>query len=323
MNVKNKGRQIISLGLMGLLRRKGAQMMKKEDKKQNKKQDKKQKKKTNEEKSIVNFLILHKEPITLFWGVCVSLYPIINFIGKTMYQIECEKFYGLPGRYFDLNVNNKILYCIFIIILLLISCFPAIIKSLDEKSKKPKKGYLINAGFLSIMMGMAIGLINVYNLVEIIKNTYKVNKFFRIISVWVANNIFLIYIVVIAFGVVSVLGITLMDKLRDIKCKWMDKVVTFIFLISFITSILIMLYGTIFKVCVSIEDKTKYEFVTYDVEYVVLSSDNEKNLIVPFEIDENGQYIFKTSQYMFKETYDGKYQYRDIGIAPMIEMDIE
>ena len=85
------------------------------------------------------------------------------------------------------------------------------------------------------------------------------------------------------------------------------------------TSVLLMLYGTIFKLSISIENKTKYEFVTYDNdEYVILSSYDEKLLIIPFEINENGHYIFKTDQYLFSERYGGRYQYRDIKYSPKI-----
>ena len=53
------------------------------------------------------------------------------------------------------------------------------------------------------------------------------------------------------------------------------------------------------------EDKTKYEYVT-------LALTDKKNLIVSYEIDEKGQYIFKTGQYLFLEQYEGTYQCRDI-----------
>jgi hypothetical protein len=36
-----------------------------------------------------------------------------------------------------------------------------------------------------------------------------------------------------------------------------------------------MLVGTMIKLSISIEDKTRYEFVIYDKEYVVLSSSGD------------------------------------------------
>lgn len=84
-----------------------------------------------------------------------------------------------------------------------------------------------------------------------------------------------------------------------------------------------MFYGTMFKLSISMEDKTKYEFVTYEREYVVLSMYKEKLLIVPYEINEKGQYIFKTNQYLFGEPYKGTYQYRDIKYSPRIDANTE
>ena len=73
-------------------------------------------------------------------------------------------------------------------------------------------------------------------------------------------------------------------KVRSIKWNWIKDVVCVILSVSLVASILVMLYGTMFKLSISIEDKTKYEFVTYDDEYVVLSSYDEKILIVPIHL---------------------------------------
>ena len=79
-----------------------------------------------------------------------------------------------------------------------------------------------------------------------------------------------------------------------------------------------MLVGTMIKLSISIEDKTRYEFVIYDKEYVVLSSSGDKILVVPFQIDNNGGYIFNTKEYMFKDSYSGVYEYINIEICPKI-----
>lgn len=87
----------------------------------------------------------------------------------------------------------------------------------------------------------------------------------------------------------------------------------------YVTVVVVVALGTVFKISVSVEDQTKYEFIMYDdTEYVILSTKDECNLIVPFEIDKNGQYIFDTSKYMLKKTYDGIYQYKDIQTPPHI-----
>lgn len=276
-----------------------------------------------EKKSIVDYIVSHKEFITIILGLCASIYPIINTVYKIMYQSECENFYGIPGKYFNSNIDNRLLYLCCIIILLLISIVPVFMKNYYEKRENLSKGHLVEAIFLSIVIGMEIGLFNVYNLMEIMKQTYKTNDFFRLINNWLDNNACFTIMLVVVLGSLSVLGITLMDKLKNIKWNWIKNVVCVILSLSLVASVLIMLYGTMFKLSISIEDKTKYEFVTYDEEYVVLSLYNEKNLIVPFEIDEKGQYIFKTSQYLFDEQYEGIYQYRDIKYSPRIDSNIK
>ena len=145
------------------------------------------------------------------------------------------------------------------------------------------------------------------------------NDFFRLINNWLDDHSYFTITVVVALGSISVLGITLMDNVKDIKWNWIKNAISAIFSVSLVISVLVMIYGTVFKLSVSIEDKTKYEFVTYDKEYVILSLYDKKNLIVPFEIDKKGQYIFKTSQYSFGEPYDGIYEYRNIKYSPRID----
>lgn len=279
--------------------------------------------KKEEKKSVVEYIVSHKEFITIILGVCASLYPIVNTVYKIIYQSECEKFYGIPGKYFDSNIDNRLLYLCCIIILLLISIVPAFMKKYYEKRDNLTKGYLVEAVFLSVVIGMEIGLFNVYNLIEIMKQTHKTNDFFRLINNWLDNNACVTITIVVVLGSISVLGITLIDKLRCIKWNWIKNVVCAILSISLVASVVVMLYGTMFKLSISIEDKTKYEFVTYDDEYVILSSYDEKILIVPFEIDEKGQYIFKTDQYLFGEQYEGIYQYKDIKYCPRIDLNIK
>ena len=242
---------------------------------------------------------------------------------RIMYQNECEEFYNIPGKYFDSNIDNRLLYLFSIIILLCICIMPAFMKRHYEKKNNLTKGYLVEAAFISIIIGMVIGLFNVYNLIEIMKQTYKTNTFFRPINTWLDDNACFTVTIVMVFGIISILGITLVDKLKCIKWDWVKNVVCAVLTISLVASVLVMLYGTIFKLSISIEDETKYEFVIYnDEEYVILSSYDEKLLMVPFEIDENEQYIFKTNQYLFGKPCEAIYQYRDIKYSPKIKWDI-
>ena len=276
-----------------------------------------------EKNFIVEYIISHKEIIGGIYAGVDLLYTIVNEIYKIMYQNECEKFYGIPGKYFDSNVNNRLLYLCVIIIFLLISIVPTLMKKEGKKKKNVTESYLLDAVFLSVVIGECIGLINGYNLIEIMKQTNKTNGFFRGINSWVENHAYFTIMLVIGSGLISVLGITLIDELKNIKKNWIKKAVCVILLVALVASALLMLYGTMFKLSISIENKTKYEFVTYGEEYVILSVYDKKVLIVPFEIDEKGQYVFKTNLYLFGEQYEGKYQYRDIKDSPRIDSDIK
>lgn len=271
---------------------------------------------TKERKQLVDFLVTHKESIAIILGVCVSLYPILNSFYKILYRIECEKFYALPGKYFDANIDNRLLYLGCIIILVFISIAPALMKRYYEKKGNLTKAYLLDAAFLSIIIGVEIGLLNVYNLIEIMKQTYKTNRFYGFINNFLNNNSYITIIVIIILGTISVLGITLLKEIKSVRWKWINNLVCAVLYVSLGISVLLLLYGTMFKLSISIEYKTKYEFVKYDnAEYVVLSSYNDKLLIVPFEVDESGRYTFLTSQYLFGEPYDGVFQYKQIEYA--------
>lgn len=100
------------------------------------------KKKYNEKKdkkSVVEHIVSHKGLIKIILGICASLYPIVNTVYKIMYQGECEKFYGIPGKYFDSKIDNRLLYLCCIIILLMISIMPAFMKKYYEKRKFNKR----------------------------------------------------------------------------------------------------------------------------------------------------------------------------------------
>lgn len=57
----------------------------------------------------------------------------------------------------------------------------------------------------------------------------------------------------------------------------------------------ILLFGSISQITSTIDQKTKYEFITVDDnEYVILSEYKGKFLVVSFEKD-RGEYIFNTN----------------------------
>lgn len=208
-------------------------------------------------------------------------------------------------------------------ILLLMGIVPVLIKRYYEKIENSTKCVVVESACLAILVGMEIGLFNVYNLIEIMQQTYKTSGVMRLINDFLIKNPYMTVIVIVILASISVLGITFLDGLKYMKHKLIKNISCIILWVSLVCSLLLIIYGTFFKFYISIDDKTRYEFVTYDIEYVILSTYDEKVLMVPFEIDENGQYIFKTNHYIFGEPYEGIYQYKNIKYSPKIDKNVE
>lgn len=265
-----------------------------------------------------------KEIIVGIAGGLAALYPIVNFMYNLSYQSKCEGFYGVPGKYFHSTIDNRLLYLAYIIILIIICVTPVIIRKYDEKKQVQVKGSTVYISFVAAVVGMEIGFLNVYNLLEIMKQTHKTYDWIRSVNNFLDKNATITITVVIVAGTIALLGITLMDKLRGIKRKWIKIVINCVFIFSFVISLLLMIYGTIFKLGISVEDKTKYEVVTIDEEdYVVLSELDDKILVVLYEVKENGEYIFDTSKYWFYEKYQGTHRYINLKYCPEISKEGE
>lgn len=274
--------------------------------------------------SIPEWLFAKKEIIVGIAGGLAALYPIVNFMYNLSYQSKCEGFYGVPGKYFHSTIDNRLLYLACILILIIICATPVIIRKYDEKKQVQAKGSTVYISFVAAVLGMEIGFLNVYNLLEIMKQTHKTYDWIRSVNNFLDKNATITITVVIVAGTIALLGITLMDKLRVIKWKWIKIVINCVFIFSFVISLLLMIYGTIFKLAISVEDKTKYEVVTIDEEdYVVLSEHDDKILVVSYEVKENGKYIFDTSKYWFYEKYQGTHRYINLKYCPEISKEGE
>lgn len=272
--------------------------------------------------SIPEWLFAKKEIIVGIAGGLAALYPIVNFMYNLSYQSKCEGFYGVPGKYFHSTIDNRLLYLAYILILIIICVTPVIIRKYDEKKQVQVKGSTVYISFVAAVVGMEIGFLNVYNLLEIMKQAHKTYDWIKSVNNFLDKNATITITVVIVAGTIALLGITLMDKLSVIKWKWIKIVINCVFIFSFVISLLLMIYGTIFKLGISVEDKTKYEVVTIDEEdYVVLSEHDDKILVVLYEVKENGEYIFDTSKYWFYQKYQGTHRYINLKYCPEISKE--
>lgn len=264
--------------------------------------------------------ITSKEKIILgVAGALVAIHPILDFVYNLYYQLECENFYSIPGEYFHSSIDDKLVYLTCILILIVLCTVPFIVRKYDEKKQIQTKGTTAYFSLVAIVLGLLIGIFNVCNLVEIMKRTYKTFDWVRNINDFLNKNATITVTIVIAAGIITWLTITLIDKIGAIKRSLIKNVIIVVFCLSFTTTILLIIYGVFFKLSISIENKTKYEFVTIDEEeYVILSEDDDKYLVVLYDVNENGQYIFDTSKYWFYEKHQGSYQYIDLKDCPKI-----
>ena len=111
-----------------------------------------------EKKSFDNYIVLCKPIITIILGLFTALYPILNTIYKINYQSKCEKFYCIPGEYFNSNINNALLYLSCIVILVLISIMPAFMKKYFEKTEDLTKGQLAEAAVISVFYALILSV---------------------------------------------------------------------------------------------------------------------------------------------------------------------
>ena len=260
-----------------------------------------------------------KEIITLILAIIAAVYPICNTIYKVMYQNKCEEFYGVPGKYFNTSIDNRLIYLGCVILLLTVCILPVLIKKYDVKNENASKGYLMQTYFLAFVIGIEIGLFNVSNLIEIVEQTQKTNFLFDTINRWLNENAYFTVILIVILGIISILGVTLLKQIERIKYNWLKKAIDMVWCMSVLVSLMVMIYGTVFKLSISIEDKTKYEFQSIESsEYVVLATYHDKNVIVPFEVKEDKTYVFYTNQYMLVDVFSGKFQYIDIENSPFV-----
>lgn len=120
-------------------------------------------------------------------------------------------------------------------------------------------------------------------------------------------------------GSLAIAGVTLLDKVRVVKNKCIKNVFGFILVVSIILNATLLLYGTIFKISITVEDKTRYEMITYeDKNYIVLSTYEDKLLAVEYERKDD-RYILKTYQYAFFDQFSCKYEYLDFESYPLIQ----
>ena len=270
--------------------------------------------KTKEPSTKNNFQpIKYQEIIGSIVGAVAVIYPALNYIYNFFFQLECEIFYGIPRQYFHSVIDNKLMYLAIIFIIPLVCYKLLITKSEESKNHKCET---------AVFLGFYIGLLNVFNLIEVLRQAHKTFDWIEPFVVFLGENVTAMVIIIIALGMFAFLGPILLEKVRCKKNKWIIAALSFAISLTIIFDLLLMLYGgVIFKLQISMEDKTKYEIVTIsEKEYMVLSEHEDKILAVEYK-EENDQYIFNTSKYWFYDKYQGTHRYVDLKCSPKIDKE--
>lgn len=257
----------------------------------------------------------YSEIIKVILATLISMYPIANYVYEFIYQMNCEKFYGIPGRYFSTNINRQLLYLAAIIVLIIILYLPLFLKNHHKKIGNEKMNSNLYYIVLSILVGLELTVINLQNLIKIMQVTNNKNIFFSYFNSWIDKHALLVLSIVVIMSITSLVSIVVIS---DIKRKWIKKIVTWISIISLISSGMLIFYGVVLNLRTTIEDKTKYEIVTnLEKKYVVLTEEIDKIMVVEYSIEE-GMYVFDTSQYLFLNRSDCKFSYINTEVTPII-----
>ncbi len=247
-------------------------------------------------------------------------YVIINNINDTIYQSNCEEFYHIPGRYFKESVNDKLGYLIGnIVAIILIFIAVQLIKKVEVNVNKILSFSNIYAFLLAIGFGLLFGLIGLNSWLVIIGEIDRNNMVYdSLISYYLEIGIFILFI-----SVVIVLVIMFINIITKIKNKVIKEAIYIITGIMSLIILLVIIFGTIFRLNWSVDRKTNYEIVTKDEQsYVVISSMNDyKILIVPYEIGTDGKYKFITSEYIITDGTDLVYTYVNTVTPPEVEWE--
>ena len=249
-------------------------------------------------------------------GILVSAYPIVNIVYNALYQIKSEALYGIPGKYFHDSVDNRLMYLGCIVILMGMCAIPVIIKKHDEKSLGQKTVSNAYVYFLSIVLGVPVGVLNVDNWLAIMKHVYKKNSWFGNIVSFLSKNTY-IMIFIIILGSMAVLGLTY--NFQIIKSHFLKEFFIKMFAIAFALSFTLTIGGVVCRLSINLEDQTKYELVVIDKQsYAVLAEDDEKILAVPSIETKDEDFVFDTRKYYFFDKYQGTYQYVYMKNPPQI-----
>ena len=248
-------------------------------------------------------------------GILLGIYTIIHYIQNLLYKIECENKYGIPMDYFDYKSNKNIVIYLYLIMLVVMCVYSYY---MNKNIYNDDKYVVINkaVNFLyALATGFLIGIVAVLEFCKIVFNVDIINNVInKMNTITLTIVTYIVLIIIIFCGVLFVLFLSYGKRLCE------SKILTKIGMISFIVTIIILICGTINEITPKVDNQKDYEFVMIDnEEYIILSKVDNKVIIVPYNINNDGIYEINTYKYRFIEQYDGIYSYKVLKNKPIIK----
>ena len=252
------------------------------------------------------------EKITLIGGFIFTIingvYFASNYFYNQIYKQKNKSYYGIPSKYFQGSIEDKVFYLILVIILICI-IFSSLLLLYNIKNRTDKIIDRLMVKITAFAMGVVFWILNIKNLFDIIEIIEK-NKF----TIFVNNHIFGVSMIIAMFSVVGIICITYNDeigsKLNEKWKKYFNMFAWVIFGLSFIMLIVALRV----KFSYNAESKTIYETIVYeDKNMAILSDLDDKVLIVEYEINENKETMLKTYNYIIVDKENLVISYKDLG----------
>ena len=263
--------------------------------------------------SIVDKVDTNKiEKLTLIGGFIFTImggvYFVANYLYNQRYKQKNQSYYGIPSKYFQGSIEDKVFYLILVIILICI-IFSSLLLLYNIKNRTDKIIDRLMVKITAFAMGVVFWILNIKNLFDIIEIIEK-NKF----TIFVNNHIFGVSMIIAMFSVVGIICITYNDeigsKLNEKWKKYFNMFAWVIFGLSFIMLIVALRV----RFSYNVESKIIYETTIYeDKNMAILSDLDDKVLIVEYEINENKETILKTYNYMIVDKENLVISYKDLG----------
>ena len=254
-------------------------------------------------------------------GVVYSvLKELVNNYVQMSYQTECSQFYGIPYKYFSVDVEKGITAVVLSgLLLFMIFGYKYFFKKVNDEIY-----YKILSFFLDICFAFSYTLVVLQGVIVIceyieIKNIALPQ--FAIDFLYYNTNWFLA--IVVGAAIVTVLVFNNNKILQLIKNKILRTVATVLVMMAWMISILIFVAAIYLCMSNDVTNKCRYEtFSLEEKDYVVLNEKDGRVLIVEY-YESKDKVIFFTNSYKVVDNEGIQMIYEDWKVIPDIEPNMD